>query len=342
MEDEECCGSGCTNCVLDQKYTLPNTRHDYTNVMTDHYSEFLVKKIEKCTDNVFEFEFEFPTNQSGENTKPLKLIIPGGAHLMLRAPKKIDTTKINPLFNDFHVKSTEINSKGIVLNKKIIEKHDKTEEDKFISRPYTPKDVNEDALTFTVLIKLEALGKMSLYFQTLHLNALTEWKGPYTKIPTNIKTFSHIISFTHGVSIVPIYTFAKNILEDEDCESIFNVYACFKDIESILLRNELVRLNGYWNFQSTILLSDEKCHRSCHTTENTIPNCQCIVNRIRHSEKLICGRLDRKMIEKILTQRLDNKNDKTIFLICGSEQFSSLLKNFLTNTINENDEIHIL
>uniref|UniRef100_A0A336MUY5 CSON007607 protein n=1 Tax=Culicoides sonorensis TaxID=179676 RepID=A0A336MUY5_CULSO len=243
MEDiteNECCGSGCTNCVLDRYIKTPKNKIEgCDNIFNGNYTKFKVIHIEQRTENVFEFKFEWNCDMKFE--KPCILDVAGGSHLMLRASHSSSSRKFNSIFNNY--RNSIVNTpKNMEYQRKFIEKHDTTEDDLYFSRPYTPILISNEPPQFTVLIKLEPFGLMSNYLQTLQIGDLTEWKGVFNKIPSNIKkAFYNIICICHGVSIAPFYTLSKELIIDDKFETNITLYACFKDIDSILLRNHMWR-----------------------------------------------------------------------------------------------------
>lgn len=339
MDDDEnlqCCGSGCSNCVLDRELNMPKTaKEGCVNVINQVYTKFKLTSIERCTINTYQLTFTWHNESLSDvpTQKKRILVIPGGSYLMLRSPKNLEDPNRNPVYEDYRKKMQEI-PRNINFQDKFIQKHDTTEEDLFISRPYTPVFVDEDNCQFTILLKLEPFGRMSEYIQTLHVNAVTEWKGVYNNIPTTIKTssFSHVICFSHGVSIAPFYTLFKELTEDDTFESNIHLYACFKDITTILLRDKLIQLNGYWNFKSTIVLSGERHVVGC---DGRI-DCDCVKACQRFNEKLVLGRIDKDFIRS----SIQSLEEKTLVLLCGSESFTSQIQVHLQD--NKNIEIHIL
>ncbi|XP_063710159.1 NADH-cytochrome b5 reductase-like [Culicoides brevitarsis] len=334
-DDIECCGSGCTNCVLDRDLgtrTIP--KEGCWNVITTNYSTFRLASIEKCTFNTYLLTFRWDDERlvrNFEEKSPI-LSISGGSHLMLRAPKDFSEGNFNEIFENFHENSLKT-SKNENFQRKIVEKHDKTEEDVFISRPYTPILVDEVTCSFSILVKLEPHGLMSTYIQKLHVGALTEWKGTYNNLPqTSIKAADRIICFSHGVSIAPFYSLAQELTADESFEGAIELFACFKDMKNILLRDKLIELNGYWNFKSTIVLSRER-----HTSENCKKGCFCTGSHQKFNEKLIFGRLNEEFLKENVKIC---QNEKTVILICGSEDF---VKSIFNAFDPQNGlEIHIL
>lgn len=346
-ETEKCCGSGCTNCVLDRELSMPKvSKEDCVNVMNQNYSNFKLTFIEQRTPNTYQLSFNWHKKSITENAEQKRHIlqIPGGSYLMLRAPKYTQELKLNPIYQDFHKTLHEI-PKDSNFQGKFLQKHDTTEEDLFISRPYTPVFVDEDNCQFTILLKLEPFGRMSEFILSLQVGALTEWKGVFNNIPLSIKSkFSHVICFSHGVSIAPFYTLSKELTEDETFDSNIHLYACFKDMTCILLRDKLIELNGYWNFKSTIFLSRERHNESCDFSNckkgmNTKKICCCSKPHQRFSETLFYGRIDRYFLRDSI-QTLD---EKILVLLCGSESFTSPIIGYLQEQCDNKDiEIQIL
>lgn len=306
---DECCGSGCNNCVLDRTTYDVSREADLKNCifLAKNYRNFKVIDIEPCTDSVYKFVFQFSEEKQKDDT----LVIPGGSYLMLRAIKNCDV-KRNLIFSNYIAESTTNYQHSLTVKNN--ERNDKDTEDIYISRPYTPTVVNKIKLEFTVLIKLEPFGAMSGYLQTLNIGDLTEWKGVYSKVDFNPRLYTQIICFCHGVAVTTIYAIAKYLLEIDDLDTEIDVYVGFKDLANILLRDEFVQLNSYWNFKSTIFLSQENSS----------------LLQKRYSETIIIGRINREHVVK-LTGRKEQKFDlnETLFLMCGTNTFTTSINNYL-------------
>uniref|UniRef100_A0A182P5N1 FAD-binding FR-type domain-containing protein n=1 Tax=Anopheles epiroticus TaxID=199890 RepID=A0A182P5N1_9DIPT len=262
QEDPVCCGSGCTNCVLDVKPSKHVLPRDAVNVFDRTYKQFICESITKATENVFRFRFRCLPAISNDQER---LIIPPGCHLMLRthktscqAPEKWENPLEHPL-SLWRMKNPAQLPKQIASKPK--EKYDKSEDDLYLSRPYTPIGCDPARGTFDVLIKLEPDGLMTNYLLTLSTGSLTEWKGVYGDFLWTRNQCRNVVAFVQGVAIAPIYSTLRAILDDEEDETRLTLCACFRDLASVAVRvlpptqgcNAIALRNGYATTnQSTI------------------------------------------------------------------------------------------
>uniref|UniRef100_A0A182JX27 Uncharacterized protein n=1 Tax=Anopheles christyi TaxID=43041 RepID=A0A182JX27_9DIPT len=150
---------------------------------------------------------------------------------------------------------------------KSLQKHDQSEDDLYLSRPYTPITFDRERATFDVLIKLEPGGLMTNRLVTLSTGSSTEWKGVYGDFIWTRNRYRNVVAFVQGVAIAPIYSILRAILDDEEDETRLTLCACFRDLASVLLRDELRSLAGYWNFKYAIYLSRRCCSRALSDVE---------------------------------------------------------------------------
>lgn len=307
---EDCCNSGCNNCILDthQKSLLRNS--DLTsklNLIDSQYKQFKVIEIQQCTSNVNRYKFEF-FNQEQINLDNFVLNVPSTYHLILRAPTSDDY----------------IRKSGV--------KHDKSTIDEYISRPYTPILVDSNNLTFDILVKFESNGMMSQYLRQLKIGELTEWKGVYGAFQWNPKpTTKHLICISQGVAIAPMFNLISSILSNELDETLVHLFACFQNVDNILLRSELCLLQLFWNFKVRIYLSQQNCDLC--KNEKTI-NCICIKDKLRFNESIYNYRLDEN---KLIDFYKGLNTDQHFTLVCANNLLENSVKSSLEK-LNKNDK----
>lgn len=250
--EEECCNSGCNNCILDirrmqRQKELQLNKSKKHNLFDGTYRTFVVISIQECTENVHRFRFEW----KGDDPENYTIEVPPTQHLFLRAPSEMENAA----------------------------KHDKDTKENYISRPYTPIAVDE--LTFDVLVKFESNGRMSEYLKSLKVGNVTEWKGSYGDFIWSPNQKKFLICICQGVAIAPMYLLVMSILANENDETIIHLFACFKNIRNCLLRDELMECRKYWNFNSEMFLS-----KNC---DNCAGMCSCVSKRfdeIIHDRRL--------------------------------------------------------
>lgn len=305
---EQCCGSGCNNCVLDQekniKLTITNNK---TNIFSKKYQNFLLHKISRHTELVHEFSFIY-SNTDYNNLDDYTLDIPPGHHLMLRA---FDS---NP-------------SAG--RNK---QKNDQNTVENYISRPYTPIKVNRETLEFKILVKLEPLGQMSKYIQSLIVSDVCEWKGVYGTFNWTINRYKYLLCIFHGVAVAPIYSVISSIFANAEDETRIIVRGCFATIDQILLRAEMYAFHQYWNLSSIVYyLSRENC-----TCTPLVPNCECLTEKLLYNETACGYRLNDQELSKAFIEKME-----TFTIVCGTEAFVKQIKSHLEKLEIPNENIFV-
>lgn len=297
MEADEikCCGSGCNNCVLDERKCFSPEDSSKDNILAidgGKYVKFSLQRKWKCTENVCRFEFIYINE---EDLKVMELTIPPGCHIMIRAI--ID----------------EINPKTI--------RNDETTIGNFISRPYTPIHVDKKNGKFEILVKFEPMGLMSNYFGNISLGDTVEVKGPYGDFRWTPNSIRNLICVSQGVAISPMYAIVQSILNNEDDETRIDFLSCFRGIDDILLRDEIYDFQQYWNFESLIYLSNETAC-SCDTNAK-IRNCGCIESKLKYNEIVCTFRLDENELSKIF---IEKRIENCFILLCGTSRFINSIK----------------
>lgn len=294
--EEDCCNSGCNNCVLDvgrrrEEQQSKLTKDSKVNLFDGTYRCFQVISIEKLTENVHRFRFQFKGSNALLNGN-YTLRVPPTHHLFLRAPTE--------MVND--------------------SQHDKSMKENYISRPYTPIELDGDQLTFDVLVKFEVNGKMSKYLQSLTMESETEWKGCYGDFiwSPNLAKFKYLVCICHGVAIAPMYALIKSILLNENDETIVHLLACFKNLENCLLRDYLAECRRFWNFKSTVFHSQPFSG-------------SCSKQSLRFDEDI---RNNRLTVDELKSFYIERKTSSIFTLFCGTKK----LENLVETALNELDD----
>lgn len=308
--EEECCNSGCNNCVLDirprglltpRKTNLANG----INLFNGTYRNYKITRINELTANVLKIKFEFIADKTDIVGNVFIHLIPTH-HLMLRIKSDNSINEITP-------------------------KHDKEMIENYVSRPYTPFQYIQDEFSFEILVKLIPNGVMSNYMEKIKIGDITEWKGAYgnfnwSAIAPNLPNKS-LICVSQGVAIAPIFHLASSILENENDETRINFIGCYRRMDDILLRNELNKCRQYWNFKSSVYLSQERC-TECKT-KRTI-NCSCIKSKLFYGETVCNYRLD---VQELLDFYDSLSSSNIITLVCGTDSLFKIVQ----DAIERND-----
>uniref|UniRef100_A0A182MNT9 FAD-binding FR-type domain-containing protein n=1 Tax=Anopheles culicifacies TaxID=139723 RepID=A0A182MNT9_9DIPT len=333
-EDPTCCGSGCTQCVLDVKPSQHTLPANVTNVFDRTYKPFVCETITQATANVFRFRFRYVPNITNDRER---LIVPPGCHLMLRALKATHhnppATGNNLLLQAWLKESSlEIAQQcSTIAAKKPTPKYDKSEDDLYFSRPYTPITFDQEKGTFDVLLKLEPAGLMSHYLASLSVGSRTEWKGVYGDFLWKRNQYRNVVAFVQGVAIAPIYSTLRAILDDDEDETRVMLCACFRDLANVLLHDELHTLAGFWNFKYGIYLSRRTC--ACSAAAQS---CNCLAMHLKYNEPIYDRRLGAEEIEQLLQRQLSDGKQTLLVLLCGTEPFTAFIKSSLKRMEIEN------
>lgn len=292
-DELKCCGSGCNNCVLDEKKRSP-TKSAKRNILTidgSKYVQFTLQRKWQCTENVWRFEFTYRNDNDDLDLNSMELIVSPGCHIMIRTI--ID--KVNP------------------------NRHDQTTVGSFISRPYTP--IRVDAARFDILVKFEPTGLMSNFLRNMAIDDVVDVKGPYGGFQWIPNSFSNLICLSQGVGIAPLFAIVQHILSNEDDETRIELLSCFRCLDEILLRDEVYDCRQYWNFKSTTYLSRETTC-VCDATVRMM-NCVCVKSKLKYNEIVCTFRLDDVELSKLfIGKRIEN----CMVLVCGTSRFINSIK----------------
>jgi NAD(P)H-flavin reductase len=200
---EDCCGLGCNNCILDRFIDpRPVVNDKVINLFNRKgYQKFEIKEIRKVRQLVYQFCFELKRDKLF--TKDEHLLAPPISYLMLRAPRDDDMKEFNSeLFEDFKdlliCPKDDDEDDDEQLYRSPPQRHDKATPEIYISRKYTPFEVNEQNRTFKIIVKLEPFGKMSRYLTSCRVGAVCEFKGPFEAFNYVHESIENYIVFTQG------------------------------------------------------------------------------------------------------------------------------------------------
>lgn len=318
--DGQCCGSGCNNCVLDQrKNTTISSINEKTNIFSKKYQHFSLNNISRHTDSVYEFSFIF-TNTDYDNLDNYTLNIPPGHHLILRSLNSNSASPDSTAHTECHKLKNDLN----------------TLED-YISRPYTPIKVNREKLQFTILVKLEPFGQMSKYLQSLTIGHICEWKGVYGIFNWTPNKYKYLLCIYHGVAAAPIYRVVSSIFANAEDETRIIVRGCFATIDQIVLRKEFYAFHQYWNLASIVYyLSRESCTCTMQQQPPSVQNCKCKRDKLLYNETACVYRLNDQELSKAFIEKME-----TFTIVCGTEAFIKQIKCHLEKLAIPNENIFI-
>ncbi|XP_055909072.1 NADH-cytochrome b5 reductase-like [Eupeodes corollae] len=305
ISESDCCGNGCTNCILDSK-PLSTKRADLTqkkNILHT-YRKYKLIEINHYNNRPHLIQLKFTiAEENGDNKQLTEFILdcPPGHHLMMRAPV-FDGT-------------------GIRCNKTVL-------------RPYSPFWTDMTEFQFKILVNLKPNGQMTKYIEKLKLNDEVEFRGPIGVFvyEPSLNADSSLVIFCQGVAIAPTIPILERILHNEDDNCRIYHFSCFQNIDSIIFREKLIEFNRYWNFSSETYLSHQKCSECCDLSFNG--GCEHFKRLLKYKEQVKPRRLSMQIISSSLEEI---KSTKKQFVVCGSNTFQEFIKDCLIKCdINKN------
>lgn len=293
---EECCNSGCNNCVLDRQQAAASNcaiEDSKINLFDRIYRVFKLVSRQICTENVHKLQFKIASSEIDE--EKYTIFVPPTCHLFIRIPS--DTANTN--------------------------KNDENTTENYISRPYTPIKFNGNQLSFDILVKFEPNGRMSRYLEQLKIGDISEWKGCYGDFvwSANPTQYKYLVCICQGVAIAPMFSIVSSILANEKDETLIYLLVCFKDLDNYLLRNELAELRRYWNFHAIVYLSQFK-HNNEQCTEERTSNCSCLRPLLRYDETVCPYRLTQNELKRFYSER----GGLMFTLFCGTNSLANLVQ----------------
>lgn len=277
------------------------------NILSQNYTTFRIISIIPCTKEVHRFTLRFCDTSSDQiDHSPYTLFIPTGHHVMIRAQCCNATDR----------------------------KYDADTIERYVSRWYTPITVNSELFQFDVLVKFQSGGAMSALWQKFVVGDICEVKGVYGEFIYTPNALKRLVCICQGVAVAPMYRIAAAILDDEDDETLVTLLSCFRSIDDLLLRDEIEACRRFWNFQSSVFLSQNEC--DCGQGEI----CDCLQGRVRYGETINPFRLGLKELLQFYGTHEDNNSLKqSIYtLICGTDMFVNSIKTHLLYGLNINED----
>lgn len=191
-----------------------------------------------------------------------------------------------------------------------------------VTRPYTPIALS-DKCSFDVLIKTYSNGQFTNKLLKQKINDLVFVRGPSGGIDYN--GYDSIVMFCCGTGVAAFLGLIISILKDDKCDILLQLHYSCKNLDSVLMRKKLVEYAAYWNCKVFLYLTRE-------------------INWIQSSklfwfnENIIEGRIQQVHIEEIIHKQ----TLKTLWLICGNNEFNQHVNDSLKKyNINE-DHIQII
>ncbi|XP_016976971.1 NADH-cytochrome b5 reductase-like [Drosophila rhopaloa] len=293
LQDSDCCGNGCTNCILDHK-PRPSKRvllAGKRNVILSYTKfrllrrETLVESKSESGGQVLLLHFgHAPEETEAEDTV---LDIPPGHHVMLRI--------------------------GSLL------------------RPYSPYWSDFLAREFRILVKLQAGGPMSRHLATVQPNDLLEFRGPIGQYTHDPKTAKCIYILAQGVAIAPTLPLVRQVLENEEDMSRVWHLVCARDLQHVYFREELLEFVQYWNYRSCLYLPHQQCDSiACQDAGYCAPECFHFRRSLRYKETAKVARLDASGLATYLNPSIPGQR---VLIVAGDSTFQKAMAQMATQSL---------
>lgn len=277
-DDSDCCNSGCHPCIFEVYEEQLKRYRNFTSKPTDlkstfkncisgtSYTTFVLNSVKKHTRDTFFYTFTYVKPPDDINCE-VKLQYEPGQHFLLKGSD-------DPNHNNH------------------------------FTRAYTPIPLNDNDLSFTILVRLYKNGKMSKFLQNTKVNSETLWRGPYGDYNLDF-TFQHMLLIAQGTGIAPIFSVISALLRNDECYTFIKLFSCCRNENDILLREELYRLSSHWNFTYEVFLA----------TDESVD--------VKYNETVHLQRLEKEDINAYLNGKQDSEIQ---VLLCGSEDFVSCMR----------------
>ncbi|XP_064556126.1 NADH-cytochrome b5 reductase-like [Drosophila montana] len=256
VDESDCCGNGCTNCILDNK-PKPSRRAllaGKRNVILS-YARFklLSNEVHNGDAQVRMLHFGYAVDEE-ENDDSI-LDIPPGHHVMLRAEL---TGHAAPLL-----------------------------------RPYSPYWTNFVTKEFKILVKLQPGGPMSEYLAALVPLQVLDFRGPIGNYVHDMSGAKCIYIIAQGVAIAPTLPLVAQVLDNEDDMSRIRHLICAQNLQHVYFRDRLLEFAQYWNYRSCLYLAHQQC--SCGSADCS-ELCEHLQKKLRYKETARTMRLDAEQL----------------------------------------------
>jgi len=221
--DSDCCGSGCTPCILDiyqQELEIAKRRRTSnlksSKLTPDEYTEFELIDILPATAGVANtaniYRFRLP--------KDTRLGHKAGQHLIIR--ETLAETPRCSLVRQYSILSD-------------------------------PGQLDH----FDLLVKVYEEGRMSSVVREWKIGRRVEMRGPAGDFRHQQGRQKKLILVCQGTGIVPFISIIREILENGDDETVIRLLYSTRRFSDILAVDHIMEFSDYWNFSTSIFLSQD-------------------------------------------------------------------------------------
>ncbi|KAH8303964.1 hypothetical protein KR044_006981, partial [Drosophila immigrans] len=256
IDESDCCGNGCTNCILDHK-PQPSQRARLAgkrNVLLTYANFRLLSNVPHQSDaQVRLLHFGFAPKDDDDDGI---LDIPPGQHVMLRIEGNTPLLRpYSPYWSDFAAKEFKILVK---------------------LQPHGP--MSRHLANLQPMQVLQFRGPLG---------------GNYAHDASGEKC---ILIISQGVAIAPTLPLIEQVLDNEDDMNRIRHLICAKDLEHVYFRERLREFAKYWNYHSCLFLAHQACNCCGADAAPTDRPCEQLRRQLCYNEAAHSGRLDGKQL----------------------------------------------
>lgn len=124
-----------------------------------------------------------------------------------------------------------------------------------ISRQYTILEHDGDG--FAVAVKCYPQGRMSKVVEKWEVGSAVDWRGPFGDLKLDPRRYGKCIVLAMGTGVAPFFSLLSDWLSDADSECLFRIYLGFRTMGDVLLKERWKALADYWNVKIILFLSGE-------------------------------------------------------------------------------------
>ena len=173
------------------------------------------------------------------------------------------------------------------------------------SRQLTPYEVEKDASSLKLMIKLKPSGRLSSAARRWKVGDGMSLRGPFGGLTYRKNQFESIFMLSIGVGMAPLLSVIQRVLDDEDEETTMFFHHGCRFYEEICHKNKLGHWSSFWNFHSSYYLSGE--------SEESLNK------KRKYGETAIASRLNEARVATIFSSRQFAGKDAVI--IVGTPEF---------------------
>ncbi|XP_073827830.1 NADH-cytochrome b5 reductase-like [Musca autumnalis] len=319
ITENDCCGNGCANCVLDVQVKTKKIcdKTGKTNILLQYtpFRLFQNKPHSTYNDNVWEFHFKSVCAESVETPNEAVsnyiLDMNPGYHLMLRAPQRQQQE-----------------------NEENFENYVEFKMKRYLLRPYSPYWWDLQKMEFKILVNLKCNGPMSDILRNLQIDNEMEFRGPIGKFEytADNKGDNILMIINQGVAVAPALPIIKCIIQNEEDLTRIVHLSCFENVENIYFRQEIYDFQKFWNYKAHIYLAHEVCEECAKSSSLCSPDCKNFKRKLKYKESIHPVRLDENELEKIINT-LKNELPHMQVVLAGTRKFQQYFKNMLSGEL---------